>query len=164
VEGNTNAVVISYGFNKGVHVHYQYGSLPSPAPTVPHYPQYPVRRVTAIKRTSEIIAASDVAQASNTTFSVSGWLDFTEGINVLSNGGPNSLNTESNGNKPSNQISGFWNNNTDNAVGYKPRYRHAGDRRCNFLFVDGHCDSMTYSGTGTTIVTDLKFRNVAASY
>jgi prepilin-type processing-associated H-X9-DG protein len=76
---------------------------------------------------------------------------------------PNSLNNPANGGNPSNGI-GFWNNNLDNAVGYKPRYRHGPEKTCNFLFVDGHVDVYTYKGRGASFVTDLKFRNVAASY
>jgi len=149
IAGNTNTVVLSYGFNKGPHTHYQYNSS--------HVPKYTIRRANQVKRSSDVVAGADVAQASNVTFSVSGWLDFTEVDKA-------NLINQANAMLPSNQINSFWNNNTDSAVGYKPRYRHNFNRYGNFLFLDGHCESLTFSGTGNTIVTDLKFKNIASTY
>jgi len=154
--GNMNSLVFGYGFNKGPYTHYQYDGTT-------HKPKYQLRKASSITRPAEIIAAGDVSQQTNgsVNFTVEGWYDYTE-IDTFP-----SLTDPTKADLPSTQIAantGFWNNNTETAVGYKPRYRHNGDLYCNFVFIDGHCESLSWKLINGVFTTELKIKNVASIY
>jgi len=155
IAGNASSLVVTYGFNKGPHTHWQYNSSDKP--------KYPLRKVVSITRSSELVAAGDVSQQNNgsVNFSVPGYFDWTEQDT-------SELTSLTRKNNSICEIGGY-NHNDDINVYYKVRYRHGSEKYANMLFVDGHCASVTYTGTGygansLITVTELKMKNFSINY
>jgi len=139
----TNQFPMTYSCNEGVHVIWDY--------TAAGVPTTPLKRITDIRRTSEVASMADASQSSG-AWTAAGWLTYTAS-NV------NEMKNISFANKDVNQLSGW--NNTDSG-NYHVRFRHNRDRVANAVFLDGHADSYKLNVLAKT--GELKMRNFATGY
>jgi prepilin-type N-terminal cleavage/methylation domain-containing protein/prepilin-type processing-associated H-X9-DG protein len=155
-----------YGCNQGVHAEqrqYQ-GNWNTPYFYIdkngqPH--NTPINRAQ-IRRPSEIIQMCDAAQSAGSSnggaFKAEAWLDFTNSDNpFLANPANASVPYTA---APAALIGYTW-VNADTA-GYKPRFRHGDNNRCNAVFVDGHAQTFLLGKDGKT--SDMLAKNFATWY
>jgi prepilin-type N-terminal cleavage/methylation domain-containing protein len=140
IDGTTSQFPLTYGANRMTHVYF-WCDLPLPTGQV-----NTLKRVSKVKRSSEIVSFADAAQSSG-VFTTGGWLDFSDSGLVQDRSLAGEL---------VNTLPG-WAANSD-AIGnnYHIRYRHNANTRASVVFIDGHAESV--------VNKDLKFSNLNGDY
>ncbi len=137
IPGTTTQFPQTYACNQGVHIRYTYTADDQPARLI--------RKITQIRRPTEIVTIADSSQSSG-VYTSGGWLDHT-------NADRNEMKDESHAYRPMDESPGYNNLDTGN---YHLRYRHGGNDRINALFLDGH--------VATHARYELLMRNFATAY
>jgi prepilin-type N-terminal cleavage/methylation domain-containing protein/prepilin-type processing-associated H-X9-DG protein len=156
---STNQYPLTYAANQGVHVNYTYdNAINNYAPIAwidrSGKKHSSLKRVSQIRRPSEIVSIADASQSSG-AWTTAGWLDWTSSnISEMYNPAVGDL--------PINQLAGWSWTNLDTG-NYHMRYRHNSNRLGNALFVDGHADSFPFA-TPARPKGGLKMRNFATGY
>ncbi len=132
-EQYTGQFQLSYGFNMGVHVPWQYSG------GVPEYPT--LRRMSQFNRTSEIVSVVD-ASLSSGAWTTTGRLAYTE-VKPPPSTNFAEMRQIAQAEQSITLVSG-WANNNDSG-NYHMRWRHYRNDAANLLFLDGHVASFRYS-------------------
>ena len=135
--GDTKQYLLTYACNANVHVYWSYSGTPPVLRTLV--------RIGQVKRPSEVISMMDGSQSSG-AFTCSGWLDTSDAPWI-----------DANTWEASTPIAKIYNwRNDDITGGYRPRWRHSGNKMANALFLDGHAASYG--------IAELQYRNFAKKY
>ncbi len=145
---DVNEFPMTYGANESVHV-----NANAALPVKP-----PLCKITKIRRPAEVIEFLDCSQNSG-VWTAGGWLDNTgypgapylEAPNSYSD--PNSANVTKSFMDRSLSLLPGWVDQDKVGNNYHGRWRHAGGKRINAVFVDGHAGSFAKD--------ELKWRNLA---
>jgi len=139
-DGTTAQFPLTYGNNRSVHVWY-WADSPVPPGQVQQ-----LKRVTQIRRTSEVIALGDAAQSSG-VFTTGGWLDWSDRADIADrNNAGVSVDT----------LPGWAENSDRTGANYHLRFRHQLNKIANTLFVDVHAESVKKG--------ELTFKNLSGAY